>query len=115
MKAELATVLTSFWDGYGGSIVVCGLDARVAFSYVMNRMDAGVHGDDRGTGLWRAVYESLGRTLGSRGTPSNVCAGLERINSDTTFVSSRIMSRAVQSKDGARASRPAAATPSPRR
>ena len=49
-----------FWDGYGGSIVVCDLDARVAFSYVMNRMDAGVHGDERGTGLWRAVYESLG-------------------------------------------------------
>ncbi len=49
-----------FWDGYGGSTVVCDLDARVAFSYVMNRMDAGVHGDERGTGLWRAVYESLG-------------------------------------------------------
>ena len=49
-----------FWDGYGGSMVVCDLDARVAFSYVMSRMDAGVHGDERGAGLWRAVYESLG-------------------------------------------------------
>ena len=49
-----------FWDGYGGSSVVCDLDARVAFSYVMNRMDAGVDGDKRSIGLWRAVYESLG-------------------------------------------------------
>ena len=48
-----------FWGGYGGSSVVCDLDARIAFSYVMNRMEAGVLGDERGFGLWRAVYESL--------------------------------------------------------
>lgn len=48
-----------FWGGYGGSTVVCDLDARIAFSYVMNRMEAGVLGDERGFGLWRAVYESL--------------------------------------------------------
>ena len=35
------------------------LDARVAFSYAMNRMEDGVHGDERGFDLWRAVYESL--------------------------------------------------------
>ena len=48
-----------FWGGYGGSSVVCDLDARIAFSYVMNRMEAGVLGDERGFGLWQAVYESL--------------------------------------------------------
>ena len=48
-----------FWGGYGGSSVVVDLDARIAFSYVMNRMEAGVLGDERGFGLWRAVYESL--------------------------------------------------------
>ena len=48
-----------FWGGYGGSLVVCDLDARVAFSYVMNRMDAGILGDERGFGLWNAAYESL--------------------------------------------------------
>ena len=49
-----------FWGGYGGSTVVCDLDARIAFSYVMNRMEAGVLGDERGFSLWRAVYESVG-------------------------------------------------------
>ena len=49
-----------FWGGYGGSSVVCDLDARIAFSYVMNRMEAGVLGDERGFNLWQAVYESLG-------------------------------------------------------
>ncbi len=48
-----------YWGGYGGSLVVCDLDARVAFSYVMNRMQLGVVGDERGFSLWRAVYECL--------------------------------------------------------
>ena len=48
-----------FWGGYGGSSVVVDLDARSAVSYVMNRMDAGILGDERGFSLWRAVYESL--------------------------------------------------------
>ena len=48
-----------YWGGYGGSLVVCDLENRVAFAYVMNRMEAGVVGDDRGYDLWRAVFASL--------------------------------------------------------
>ncbi len=48
-----------YWGGYGGSLVVCDLENRAAFSYVMNRMEAGIVGDERGFSLWRAVYESL--------------------------------------------------------
>ena len=48
-----------FWGGYGGSVVVCDLDARMAFAYVMNRMDMGVVGDERAFRLWRAAYETL--------------------------------------------------------
>ena len=44
---------------YGGSGVVCDLDARVALSYVMNRTDDRAVGAERGADLWRAVYESL--------------------------------------------------------
>ena len=52
-----------YWGGYGGSLAVCDLDSRVAFSYVMNRMQAEGIGDERGFGLWRAVYESLNQPL----------------------------------------------------
>ena len=48
-----------YWGGYGGSVVTCDLENRIAFSYVMNRMEAGIVGDERGFSLWRAVYESL--------------------------------------------------------
>ena len=48
-----------YWGGYGGSLAVCDLDSRVAFSYVMNRMQADGIGDERGFSLWKAVYESL--------------------------------------------------------
>jgi CubicO group peptidase (beta-lactamase class C family) len=37
-----------YWGGYGGSIVVIDQDADLAVSYVMNRMEGGVVGDDRG-------------------------------------------------------------------
>ena len=33
-----------FWGGWGGSIVVNDLDARLTVSYVMNRMDLGLAG-----------------------------------------------------------------------
>ena len=59
VEDTIVNVYVCFWGGYGGSLVVCDLDARIAFSYVMNRMDAGILGDERGFGLWNAVYESL--------------------------------------------------------
>ena len=50
---------TCFWGGYGGSTIVVDLDARVCFSYVMNRMEAGTLGDQRGYQLGQAVYRCL--------------------------------------------------------
>ena len=49
-----------FWGGWGGSTIVVDFDRRLAFSYVMNRMEAGALGDPRGASLGQAVYESLG-------------------------------------------------------
>ncbi len=48
-----------YWGGYGGSSIVVDFDARVCFSYVMNKMGDGVLGDARGFGLGEAVYASL--------------------------------------------------------
>jgi CubicO group peptidase (beta-lactamase class C family) len=47
------------WGGYGGSSIVVDLDRRMTFSYVMNRMEAGIVGDERGTSLLRATYAAL--------------------------------------------------------
>jgi CubicO group peptidase (beta-lactamase class C family) len=52
---------TCFWGGWGGSLVVVDLDARMAVSYVMNQMlDQGTLGDTRGIGMALAAYEGLG-------------------------------------------------------
>ncbi|WP_117000624.1 serine hydrolase domain-containing protein [Desertimonas flava] len=48
-----------FWGGWGGSITVIDIDARMTFSYVMNRMAGGTLGDDRGMGLLLATYGAL--------------------------------------------------------
>jgi CubicO group peptidase (beta-lactamase class C family) len=40
-----------FWGGWGGSIVVIDLDARLVVSYVMNRMAAALLGDTRGADI----------------------------------------------------------------
>jgi CubicO group peptidase (beta-lactamase class C family) len=50
---------TCYWGGWGGSAIVVDLDARLCFSYVMNRMDSGVLGDPRGFGLMEAVFDCL--------------------------------------------------------
>ena len=50
---------TCFWGGWGGSTIVVDFDARMAFSYVMNRMDPRALGDPRGAVLAQAVYQSL--------------------------------------------------------
>jgi CubicO group peptidase (beta-lactamase class C family) len=47
------------WAGWGGSVVVVDLDATMTVSYVMNRMSAGMSGDDRGLGIILAAYTSL--------------------------------------------------------
>jgi CubicO group peptidase (beta-lactamase class C family) len=48
-----------FWGGWGGSIVVNDLDARMTVAYVMNRMGEGTTGDERGGGLVMAAYGAL--------------------------------------------------------
>ncbi len=46
------------WGGWGGSLAITDLDARVSIAYVMNRMAADP-GDRRGGRLSAAVYRSL--------------------------------------------------------
>ncbi len=50
---------TCAWGGYGGSIVVNDLDAGITVSYVMNRMEAGLIGDDRGASIVMAAIAGI--------------------------------------------------------
>ncbi len=50
---------TCWWGGWGGSLIVVDQDARLCFSYVMNRMEASLMGDLRGMSIAQSVYESL--------------------------------------------------------
>ena len=52
---------TCFWGGWGGSLAIIDLDARMSFAYVMNKMGEGTVGDMRGGGLLLAAYQSLGQ------------------------------------------------------
>ena len=51
---------TCFWGGWGGSSVVIDQDARVAMSYVMNRMFPGLLGDLRGFSIRGQAYKDMG-------------------------------------------------------
>ncbi len=48
-----------FWGGWGGSLAIIDLDARVSIAYVMNRMEADLLGDRRGGLIAMAVYQAL--------------------------------------------------------
>jgi CubicO group peptidase (beta-lactamase class C family) len=48
-----------FWGGYGGSLVLNDLDARLTIAYVMNRMGEGTLGDERGAAIVLAAYAAL--------------------------------------------------------
>lgn len=48
-----------FWGGWGGSLVVNDLDARMTFAYVMNRMGEGTTGDERAAGLLMAAFGAM--------------------------------------------------------
>ena len=50
---------TFFWGGWGGSLVVVDLDAKLGFSYVMNRMGDGTLGDTRAFGPAAALWGAL--------------------------------------------------------
>lgn len=48
-----------FWGGWGGSLAVIDLDARMSFAYVMNRMGEGTVGDNRGGAVLLAALAAL--------------------------------------------------------
>jgi hypothetical protein len=50
---------TAFWGGWGGSLAIVDVDAKMSFSYVMNRMGEGTTGDTRGAGLLMAAYMAM--------------------------------------------------------
>ncbi|WP_079054433.1 serine hydrolase domain-containing protein [Streptomyces graminilatus] len=53
---------TCFWGGWGGSMVLVDLDARMSVAYVMNRMlDTGGLSDDRAFMILAAAYQGLSR------------------------------------------------------
>ena len=49
----------SYWGGWGGSVIVVDQDARMTIAYMMNRMEAGVVGDERGMAIVNAAYGAL--------------------------------------------------------
>jgi CubicO group peptidase (beta-lactamase class C family) len=48
-----------YWGGYGGSLIVMDLEARLTVCYVMNRMDSGLQGDLRGATIMLAAAAAL--------------------------------------------------------
>ena len=48
-----------FWGGWGGSLAIIDLDARMSVAYVMNKMAVEVMGDLRGAMIAMAAYQSL--------------------------------------------------------
>jgi CubicO group peptidase (beta-lactamase class C family) len=48
-----------FWGGWGGSVAIIDLDARMTFAYVMNRMGEGTTGDLRAATILFALYRAL--------------------------------------------------------
>jgi CubicO group peptidase (beta-lactamase class C family) len=48
------------WGGWGGSVVINDLDNRMTVTYVMNRMEGGLVGDERGASLVLAAFEAVG-------------------------------------------------------
>lgn len=50
---------TCYWGGWGGSIIINDLDAKLTIAYVMDRMGEGTTGDLRGASLVFAAYGAL--------------------------------------------------------
>jgi CubicO group peptidase (beta-lactamase class C family) len=48
-----------FWAGWGGSVAIIDLDARMSIAYAMNRMFPELIGDMRAAGIVTAAYTSL--------------------------------------------------------
>ena len=50
---------TLFWGGYGGSLAIIDMDARVSLGYAMNKMGRTTTGDMRAIGLAMAFWQGL--------------------------------------------------------
>ena len=49
-----------YWGGYGGSVIMMDMDSELTISYMMNKMQAGLVGDDRGAGIALAAAAAAG-------------------------------------------------------
>ncbi len=49
-----------FWGGYGGSLAIIDMDAKMSIGYAMNRMIGTTTGDMRGLGLAMAMWQAVG-------------------------------------------------------
>jgi CubicO group peptidase (beta-lactamase class C family) len=50
-----------FWGGWGGSVIVMDVGRRLTFSYMMNKMGAGIVGSERSAEYGRALYDALAK------------------------------------------------------
>jgi CubicO group peptidase (beta-lactamase class C family) len=50
---------TCYWGGWGGSLAIIDMDAKLSYSYVMNKMSETTTGDLRGAGPLLAAYGVL--------------------------------------------------------
>ena len=50
---------TCYWGGWGGSLAIIDMDAKLSFSYVINKMGDTTTGDPRGAGPLLATYAAL--------------------------------------------------------
>jgi CubicO group peptidase (beta-lactamase class C family) len=48
-----------YWGGYGGSVIIMDQDEEFTICYVMNRMESGLVGDQRGINIVMASVLSL--------------------------------------------------------
>jgi CubicO group peptidase (beta-lactamase class C family) len=56
---NLSTLRTSFWGGWGGSLVVNDLDASMTYAYVMNKMSDTTTGDSRAGRALLATFQAI--------------------------------------------------------
>ncbi len=54
-----------FWGGWGGSVAIIDLDARMSIAYAMNRMTQAVMGDPRGAGVVISAYTAVATGAGT--------------------------------------------------
>ena len=50
---------TCYWGGYGGSVIVNDIERGLTVTYMMNRMEAGLVGDERGIGFITDAFAAL--------------------------------------------------------